>query len=197
MFQTILRDLLRFLLVYGLFLFGFSAGTGSLGTMSPAAWGRAGFPWMTLGSALISALVTLTGEPPSAAQNKSVTQAEEDKGRFGYGRLFTTSLELFKFTIGMGDLEFQEQVKFKYFVMLLLLLYIILTYILLLNMLIALMNETVTNVSGYSRSIWKLQVSVLMASWARLPGAQILFVMNCLLLLKDSDETCCVFFPWL
>ncbi|KYO33786.1 transient receptor potential cation channel subfamily V member 2 isoform X1 [Alligator mississippiensis] len=126
--KTILRDLLRFLLVYGLFLFGFSA-----------------------------ALVTLTGEPPSAAQNKSVTQAEEDKGRFGYGRLFTTSLELFKFTIGMGDLEFQEQVKFKYFVMLLLLLYIILTYILLLNMLIALMNETVTNVSGYSRSIWKLQ----------------------------------------
>lgn len=69
------------------------------------------------------------------------------------------SLELFKFTIGMGDLEFHEHMKFKYFVIFLLLLFVILTYILLLNMLIALMSETVNKISGFSQSVWKLQAS--------------------------------------
>ncbi|XP_043355447.1 transient receptor potential cation channel subfamily V member 2-like isoform X6 [Dermochelys coriacea] len=129
--KTILRDLLRFLMVYVIFLFGFAA-----------------------------ALVTLTGDAPPTSQNKSVTQDDGDKGHVVYSGLLSTSLELFKFTIGMGDLVFQEHVKFKYFVMLLLLLFVILTYILLLNMLIALMSETVTSVSGYSNNVWKLQRAI-------------------------------------
>ncbi|XP_065274522.1 transient receptor potential cation channel subfamily V member 2-like [Emys orbicularis] len=129
--KTILRDLLRFLVVYVIFLFGFAA-----------------------------ALVTLTGEAPPASQNTSVTPEDGAKDHVVYSGLLSTSLQLFKFTIGLGDLEFQERVKFKYFVMLLLLLFVILTYILLLNMLIALMSETVTNVSGYSKSVWKLQRAI-------------------------------------
>jgi hypothetical protein len=43
-------------------------------------------------------------------------------------------------------------------VLLLLLAYVLLTYVLLLNMLIALMSETVNSVATDSWSIWKLQV---------------------------------------
>nr|XP_009671265.1 PREDICTED: transient receptor potential cation channel subfamily V member 2 [Struthio camelus australis]XP_009671266.1 PREDICTED: transient receptor potential cation channel subfamily V member 2 [Struthio camelus australis]XP_009671267.1 PREDICTED: transient receptor potential cation channel subfamily V member 2 [Struthio camelus australis]XP_009671268.1 PREDICTED: transient receptor potential cation channel subfamily V member 2 [Struthio camelus australis] len=129
--KTILRDLLRFLLVYMIFLLGFAA-----------------------------ALVTLMGEAPAVSQNKSVAQMEDAGSHAMYGGLFSVSLELFKITIGMGDLEFQEHARFKYFVMLLLLLFVILTYILLLNMLIALMSETVTDISGYSKSVWKLQRAI-------------------------------------
>ncbi|KAM9272795.1 transient receptor potential cation channel subfamily V member 2 isoform 3-T3 [Morus bassanus] len=129
--KTILRDLLRFLLVYMIFLFGFSA-----------------------------ALVTLMGDAPSVSQNKSLAQMESAGSHPMYGGLLSVSLELFKITIGMGDLEFQEHARFRYFVMLLLLLFVILTYILLLNMLIALMSETVTDISGYSKSVWKLQRAI-------------------------------------
>ncbi|XP_035745416.1 transient receptor potential cation channel subfamily V member 2 isoform X3 [Egretta garzetta] len=129
--KTILRDLLRFLLVYMIFLFGFAA-----------------------------ALVTLMGDAPSVSQNKSLAQMESAGSHAMYGGLLSVSLELFKITIGMGDLEFQEHARFRYFVMLLLLLFVILTYILLLNMLIALMSETVTDISGYSKSVWKLQRAI-------------------------------------
>lgn len=98
------------------------------------------------------------GEAPSVSQNKSLAQMESAGSHAMYGGLLSVSLELFKITIGMGDLEFQEHARFRYFVMLLLLLFVILTYILLLNMLIALMSETVTDISGYSKSVWKLQV---------------------------------------
>uniref|UniRef100_A0A669PGJ9 Transient receptor potential cation channel subfamily V member 2 n=1 Tax=Phasianus colchicus TaxID=9054 RepID=A0A669PGJ9_PHACC len=129
--KTILRDLLRFLLVYIIFLFGFAA-----------------------------ALVTLMGDAPSLSQNKSVAQMENAGSHAMYGGLLSVSLELFKITIGMGDLDFHEHARFRYFVMLLLLLFVILTYILLLNMLIALMSETVTDISGYSKSVWKLQRAI-------------------------------------
>uniref|UniRef100_A0A8C8VMJ6 Transient receptor potential cation channel subfamily V member 2 n=1 Tax=Pelusios castaneus TaxID=367368 RepID=A0A8C8VMJ6_9SAUR len=129
--KTILRDLLRFLMVYVIFLFGFAA-----------------------------ALVIVTGDTPLAPQNSSVIQEDGEKSQLMYSGLLITSLELFKFTIGLGELEIQEHMKFKYFVMLLLLLFVILTYILLLNMLIALMSETVTKVSGDSESIWKLQRAI-------------------------------------
>lgn len=98
------------------------------------------------------------GDAPSVSQNKSLAQMESIGSHPMYGGLLSVSLELFKITIGMGDLEFQEHARFRYFVMLLLLLFVILTYILLLNMLIALMSETVTDISGYSKSVWKLQV---------------------------------------
>uniref|UniRef100_A0A8C0ALY9 Transient receptor potential cation channel subfamily V member 2 n=1 Tax=Buteo japonicus TaxID=224669 RepID=A0A8C0ALY9_9AVES len=129
--KTILRDLLRFLLVYIIFLFGFAA-----------------------------ALVTLMGDAPSVSQNKSLAQLESAGSHAMYGGLLSVSLELFKITIGMGDLDFQEHARFRYFVMFLLLLFVILTYILLLNMLIALMSETVTDISGYSKCIWKLQRAI-------------------------------------
>ncbi|XP_048375098.1 transient receptor potential cation channel subfamily V member 2 [Sphaerodactylus townsendi] len=104
------------------------------------------------------ALFILTSEGLQPAQNNSASVAEESKTM--YTGLFTTSLELFKFTIGMGELEFHEHMKFNYFVIFLLLLFVILTYILLLNMLIALMSETVNKISGYSQSVWKLQRAV-------------------------------------
>ncbi|XP_063002443.1 transient receptor potential cation channel subfamily V member 2-like [Elgaria multicarinata webbii] len=129
--KAILRDLLHFLIVYVIFLFGFA-----------------------------TALVILTGEAPQTAQNGSLPLHGGDKDEAVYPDLFKASLALFRFTIGMGDLEFHENVKFKYFVMVLLLLFVVLTYILLLNMLIALMSETVTNVSGYGRSVWKLQRAI-------------------------------------
>ncbi|KAL9826422.1 transient receptor potential cation channel subfamily V member 2-like isoform 2-T2 [Geothlypis trichas] len=129
--KTIMRDLLRFLLVYMIFLFGFAA-----------------------------ALVTLMGDAPSVSHNKSLAPLESSGSHAMYGGLLSVSLELFKITIGMGDLDFQEHARFRYFVMLLLLLFVILTYILLLNMLIALMSETVTDISGYSKSVWKLQRAI-------------------------------------
>uniref|UniRef100_A0A8C6YPQ3 Transient receptor potential cation channel subfamily V member 2-like n=1 Tax=Nothoprocta perdicaria TaxID=30464 RepID=A0A8C6YPQ3_NOTPE len=131
--KTILRDLLRFLLVYMIFLFGFAAGKD---------------------------LFSLMEQAPAVSHNKSVFHLEDVGNHAMYGGLFSVSLELFKITIGMGDLEFQEHARFKYFVMLLLLLFVILTYILLLNMLIALMSETVTDISGYSKSVWKLQRAI-------------------------------------
>ncbi|XP_078536080.1 transient receptor potential cation channel subfamily V member 1-like [Lissotriton helveticus] len=127
--KTILRDIVRFLMVYVVFLFGFAA-----------------------------ALVTLTGEPPAEANNVTTAEGSEDpEGRGTYSGLYIASLELFKFTIGMGDLEFNENLKFKHFFMFLLILYVVLTYVLLLNMLIALMSETVNKISSESESIWKLQ----------------------------------------
>lgn len=85
-----------------------------------------------------------------------------------YNSLYFTCLELFKFTIGMGDLEFTENYDFKAVFIILLLAYVILTYILLLNMLIALMGETVNKIAQESKNIWKLQVGqlqLLEAEW--------------------------------
>uniref|UniRef100_A0A8D2LET1 Transient receptor potential cation channel subfamily V member 2 n=1 Tax=Varanus komodoensis TaxID=61221 RepID=A0A8D2LET1_VARKO len=136
---AILRNLLCFLIVYAIFLFGFTI-----------------------------ALIILTGEASLPAQNESLQLNSSSSGSGGsnskdqpiYSGLFRTSLALFRFTIGMGDLEFHENMQRKYFVMVLLLLFVILTYILLLNMLIALMTETVNNVSGSSQRIWKLQRAI-------------------------------------
>ncbi|XP_029703723.1 transient receptor potential cation channel subfamily V member 1 isoform X2 [Takifugu rubripes] len=133
--KMILGDILRFLFVYAVFLFGFSA-----------------------------AVVTLLIEPPA----KNITINE--RGRlFGpisngaecvkptYRNISYTTLQLFKFTIGMGDMEFTEHYKYKEVFYVLLIGYIILTYILLLNMLIALMNRTVEKTTMESTSIWQLQ----------------------------------------
>lgn len=70
----------------------------------------------------------------------------------------TFLLDLFKLTIGMGDLEMIESAKYPGVFIILLVTYIILTFVLLLNMLIALMGETVGQVSKESKQIWKLQV---------------------------------------
>ena len=75
-----------------------------------------------------------------------------------YNDIRYTILEMFKFTIGMGDLQFTDHVLFKEVFYILLVSYIVLTYILLLNMLIALMGNTVERISQESENIWKLQV---------------------------------------
>uniref|UniRef100_A0A8C9A290 Transient receptor potential cation channel subfamily V member 1 n=1 Tax=Prolemur simus TaxID=1328070 RepID=A0A8C9A290_PROSS len=134
--KMILRDLCRFMFVYVIFLFGFS-----------------------------TAVVTLIED----GKNNSVsTESTSHKLRghgcrpsdSSYNSLYSTCLELFKFTIGMGDLEFTENYDFKAVFIILLLVYVILTYILLLNMLIALMGETVNKIAQESKNIWKLQRAI-------------------------------------
>ncbi|KAM4044076.1 transient receptor potential cation channel subfamily V member 1-like [Anomaloglossus baeobatrachus] len=124
--KMILRDMLRFLLVYIVFLLGFAG-----------------------------ALVSLNRTAPQEAANSTDSGEKEEAN--SYSSLYLSCLELFKFTIGMGDLQFDENLKFKHFFMFLLILYVVLTYVLLLNMLIALMSETVNKVSNKSKNIWKLQ----------------------------------------
>ncbi|KAL3991362.1 heterogeneous nuclear ribonucleoprotein C1/C2 [Sarotherodon galilaeus] len=72
-------------------------------------------------------------------------------------RSFFEPYKCVKFTIGMGDLQFTDQVQYKEVFYILLICYIILTYILLLNMLIALMGNTVERISTQSENIWNLQ----------------------------------------
>lgn len=68
-------------------------------------------------------------------------------------------LDLFKLTIGIGDLDnMLKGAQYPAVFLILLVTYIILTFVLLLNMLIALMGETVGQVSKESKKIWKLQV---------------------------------------
>ncbi|KAM6175134.1 transient receptor potential cation channel subfamily V member 2-like [Erethizon dorsatum] len=138
--KVILRDLLRFLLVYLVFLFGFAI-----------------------------ALVRLSREARGSKDPASINASEASQPGMGqeeeeevapYRSILDASLELFKFTIGMGELAFQEKLRFRGVVLLLLLAYVMLTYILLLNMLIALMSETVNSVATDSWSIWKLQKAI-------------------------------------
>ncbi|AWO98543.1 putative transient receptor potential cation channel subfamily V member 1-like [Scophthalmus maximus] len=135
--RMILGDLLHFLCVYSVLLFGFSA-----------------------------AIVALIDN--SAPAPKELTNGSPPRGRsFGdetfkcekpsYNDIRFTILELFKFTIGMGDLEFTDHVQYKEVFYILLILYIVLTYILLLNMLIALMGNTCERITEESENIWNLQ----------------------------------------
>lgn len=114
---------------------------------------------------LTTAVVTLLIEPP--ARNTSSKKyghrfapsgPEQECVKPTYRNISYTTLQLFKFTIGMGDMEFTDDYKYKEVFYMLLIGYIILTYILLLNMLIALMNRTVEKTSMESTSIWQLQV---------------------------------------
>ena len=68
-------------------------------------------------------------------------------------------LDLFKLTIGIGEMDMINSAQYPAVFLILLVTYIILTFVLLLNMLIALMGETVGQVSKESKKIWKLQVT--------------------------------------
>ncbi|KAM9101864.1 transient receptor potential cation channel subfamily V member 4 [Sarcophilus harrisii] len=132
MIQKILfKDLFRFLLVYLLFMIGYA-----------------------------SALVSLLNPCPSSA---ICDEAQSNCTVLSYpscrdSHTFSTFLlDLFKLTIGMGDLEMLSSAKYPVVFIILLVTYIILTFVLLLNMLIALMGETVGQVSKESKHIWKLQ----------------------------------------
>ncbi|XP_075450259.1 transient receptor potential cation channel subfamily V member 1 [Ascaphus truei] len=129
--KMIIRDLLRFMFVYMLFLFGFAA-----------------------------ALVTLIEDGEIKTETESTSKRCCKPGPSSYNNLYYTCQELFKFAIGMGDLEFTENYKFKPVFVFLLVIYVILTYILLLNMLIALMGETVSKIAQESKGIWKLQRAI-------------------------------------
>ncbi|XP_032254980.1 transient receptor potential cation channel subfamily V member 3 isoform X2 [Phoca vitulina] len=81
----------------------------------------------------------------------------DNKDCSSYGSFSEAVLELFKLTIGLGDLNIQQNSKYPILFLFLLITYVILTFVLLLNMLIALMGETVENVSKESERIWRLQ----------------------------------------
>ncbi|XP_074198205.1 transient receptor potential cation channel subfamily V member 2 isoform X1 [Camelus bactrianus] len=114
----------------------------------------------------LRSLVSLSQEAqdPGVPVGSNATEAAGKEDKEGstapYKGVLDASLELFKFTIGMGELAFQEQLRFRGVVLLLLLAYVLLTYVLLLNMLIALMSETVNSVATDSWSIWKLQKAI-------------------------------------
>uniref|UniRef100_A0A671UH80 Transient receptor potential cation channel subfamily V member 2 n=1 Tax=Sparus aurata TaxID=8175 RepID=A0A671UH80_SPAAU len=135
--RMILGDLLHFLCVYAVLLFGFSAAVVALIDDSFPDPGNT------------------TNDTPAQGRMFDAEPFECKKPSFndvGY-----TILELFKFTIGMGDLQFTDHVQYKEVFYILLILYIVLTYILLLNMLIALMGHTVERISEESENIWNLQ----------------------------------------
>ncbi|CAM4539752.1 unnamed protein product [Leuciscus chuanchicus] len=125
--KMILGEIRRFLVVYMVFLIGFS-----------------------------TAVVTLLDE--ESIKNRSLFNNDCNKPTFK--DIYFTTLELFKFTIGMGDLEFTSDYKYQEVFYVLLILYIVMTYILMLNMLIALMNQSVEKMSEESTSIWKLQRAI-------------------------------------
>lgn len=83
--------------------------------------------------------------------------SQDKKDCSSYGSFSDAVLELFKLTIGLGDLNIQQNSTYPILFLFLLITYVILTFVLLLNMLIALMGETVENVSKESERIWRLQ----------------------------------------
>ncbi|KAM9440404.1 transient receptor potential cation channel subfamily V member 1-like [Clarias gariepinus] len=103
-----------------------------------------------------AAVVILLKDPDNGSSSNTGNQNETKT----YKSITLTTLELFKFTIGMGDLEFTEDYEYKDVFYVLLILYLVLTYILLFNMLIALMSKTVDDMSDESASIWKLQRAI-------------------------------------
>lgn len=104
-------------------------------------------------------MVTLLDDRPSKGRSFfTPINGNENCMKPSFQGIYFTTLELFKFTIGMGDLEFTDQYQYIEVFYVLLILYIVMTYILMLNMLIALMNQRVEEMSVESASIWKLQV---------------------------------------
>uniref|UniRef100_A0A8B9C775 Transient receptor potential cation channel subfamily V member 3 n=1 Tax=Anser brachyrhynchus TaxID=132585 RepID=A0A8B9C775_9AVES len=114
--KVILQDVIKFLVVYIVFLLGF-------------------------GVALAALIET--------CQNGSECHSNSSLG--------PVLMDLFKLTLGLGDLEIQQNSKYPVLFLLLLITYVVLTFVLLLNMLIALMGETVEDISKESEHIWKLQ----------------------------------------
>ncbi|XP_066455583.1 transient receptor potential cation channel subfamily V member 3 isoform X3 [Eleutherodactylus coqui] len=87
-----------------------------------------------------------------------IENCDSDEDECSAYKSFSTAIvELFKLTIGLGDLEMQHDSKYPVLFLLLLIAYVILTFVLLLNMLIALMGETVEKISKESEHIWRIQ----------------------------------------
>ncbi|XP_068077311.1 transient receptor potential cation channel subfamily V member 4 isoform X3 [Danio rerio] len=125
--KILIKDLFRFLLVYVLFMIGYA-------------------------SALVS-LLTICPDKDTCKENCPTYPECRDTNTFS-----EFLLDLFKLTIGIGDLDnMLKGAQYPAVFLILLVTYIILTFVLLLNMLIALMGETVGQVSKESKKIWKLQ----------------------------------------
>ncbi|XP_074153860.1 transient receptor potential cation channel subfamily V member 3-like isoform X2 [Sminthopsis crassicaudata] len=77
-----------------------------------------------------------------------------------YDSVGNASGSLFKLTLGLGDLSGPEHSSFPGFFLFVLIIYVILTSVLLLNMLIALMSQTATEVSSRDEKIWQVQRAI-------------------------------------
>ncbi|XP_062310090.1 transient receptor potential cation channel subfamily V member 4 isoform X2 [Osmerus eperlanus] len=131
MIQKILfKDLFRFLLVYVLFMIGYASALVSLLNVCPPAG---------------------TASPQDGGGCPTYTQCRDNNTFSSF------LLDLFKLTIGIGEMDMIHSAQYPAVFLILLVTYIILTFVLLLNMLIALMGETVGQVSKESKKIWKLQ----------------------------------------
>ncbi|XP_026565968.1 transient receptor potential cation channel subfamily V member 3 [Pseudonaja textilis] len=114
--QVILHDVIKFIAVYLVFLFGFGVALAAL-----------------------------------------VDSCPEDSKCNEYSVLGSIEVDLFMLTLGLGELDVPKNAKYPILFLLLLISFVILTFVLLLNMLIALMGETVEDISKESEHIWRLQ----------------------------------------
>uniref|UniRef100_A0A3Q2ZJR2 Transient receptor potential cation channel subfamily V member 1-like n=1 Tax=Kryptolebias marmoratus TaxID=37003 RepID=A0A3Q2ZJR2_KRYMA len=142
--RMILGDLFQFLCIYSVLLFGFSAGKT-----------------LIYNNKLFN--LTLPWPLDKKKQNSTLTPDDfsgeaSECGKPSYSEFHFTLMEMFKFTIGMGNLDFTDDVEYKQVFYILLVGYVVLTYILMLNMLIALMGNTVQNTTEQSENIWNLQM---------------------------------------
>uniref|UniRef100_A0A4W4H5C8 Ion transport domain-containing protein n=1 Tax=Electrophorus electricus TaxID=8005 RepID=A0A4W4H5C8_ELEEL len=126
--KIVFKELLRFLLVYGLFMVGYA-----------------------------SALVSLLPVCSANSKNDTCTYSNQVTCRDTYS--FSIYLmNLFTLTLGMGAVDNMVQgSQYPEVSLILSISYIIFTFVLLLNMLIALMGQTVNLVSNESHKIWKVQ----------------------------------------
>ncbi|KAM4620142.1 transient receptor potential cation channel subfamily V member 1 isoform 1-T2 [Polymixia lowei] len=151
--KMILGDFIRFLFVYIVFLFGFSAAVVALLIESP----------VTNTTNTNTDTTTTTTTTNTTGRGRGLSEPlhpDEMCLRPAYHNISFTTLELFKFTIGIGDLDFSGHHKHTTMFYILIISYIILTYVLLLNMLIALMSRTVEKITMESTVIWKLQRAI-------------------------------------
>ncbi|TKC53170.1 hypothetical protein EI555_006669, partial [Monodon monoceros] len=144
----------------GIYSKGPPSPTHSLRPLESARWSPQAEDPRLISSALVS--LSREAQDPRAPAGSNTTEVagkgDVEGSTAPYEGVLDASLELFKFTIGMGELAVQAQLRFRGVALLLLLTHVLLTYVLLLNMLVALMSETVSSVASDSWSIWKLQV---------------------------------------
>ncbi|XP_039770458.1 transient receptor potential cation channel subfamily V member 3-like [Ornithorhynchus anatinus] len=92
----------------------------------------------------------------AAALSSLSDKCSAEKSCFYHG-LGRAAAELFKLTLGLGDLADPESSSYPDLFRLLLIAYVTLSCILLLNLLIALMTQTINSVSEENEKIWKMQ----------------------------------------
>uniref|UniRef100_A0A8C5FRZ5 Transient receptor potential cation channel subfamily V member 1-like n=1 Tax=Gadus morhua TaxID=8049 RepID=A0A8C5FRZ5_GADMO len=111
-------------------------------------------------SALQPAIVTmLTDQPKWTGTGNKALRCKTCRG-LDIKAISYTALELFKLSIGIGKLGIKKNYERKELLYLLLIGYIVLTYVLLMNMLIALMSHTVEATAKENTRIWQLQRAI-------------------------------------